>query len=269
MTAPTPESEAPETPRRSDAEIIDFVQSRLARIDGWLALPAAHLTDSLMARQDAFGVKGGVLELGVFRGKYLALLYAASAAASRQVLGVDLFPGMDEPAIASAKQRITATVASACGDAGRLRLLAADTLRLSRAEVAGHLQVPLAFVSVDAGHEAIHLYNDIGLAADLIGPGGIIAVDDAFNHATPGAIEGTCRFFQDANEGRVVPFAHCYNKLFLCRPVDHRPYLELCQRFVVDHPELDYCTRTLARQHENDAVGFVPRFFGFEILPFL
>jgi hypothetical protein len=266
MTVPTTERAAP---RPDDAEIIDFVERRLASIDGWLALPAAHLTYVLMARQNARGVEGGVLELGVFRGKYLALLYAASAAASRPVLGVDLFPGMDEPSIASAKEQIAAAVTAACGDAGRLRLLAADTLRLSRADVASHLQVPLAFVSVDAGHEAVHLYNDIGLAADMIGPGGIIAVDDAFNHTTPGAIEGTCRFFQEANEGRVVPFAHCYNKLFLCRLVDHRLHLDLCQRFVVDRPELDYCVRTLARKRENDAVGFVPRFFGSEILPFL
>jgi hypothetical protein len=60
----------------------------------------------------------------------------------------------------------------------------------------------------------------------------------------------------------------CYKKLFLCRPVDHRSYLDLCQRFVADHPELDYCAQTLARKRVNDDLGFVPRFFGFEILPF-
>src|ERR1700741_1729960 len=92
MTVPTTTER--EAPRPDDAEIIDFVERRLASIDGWLPLPAAPLTYLLMARQNARGVGGGVLELGVFRGKYLALLYAASAAAFRQVLGVDLFPGV-------------------------------------------------------------------------------------------------------------------------------------------------------------------------------
>jgi predicted O-methyltransferase YrrM len=239
-----------------------FIQ-KLDSINGWLALPAAQLTLYLIQS----GLAGNVLEFGVFHGKYLALLNYATQSYRSRVLGVDACLGSLD--IEASKAFILSNIQDSCGECSRVTILHADTMTLSRSEILKLLPEPITFISVDAGHEADNLYNDISLAADLITPGGIIAVDDAFNHGTPGAIEGTCRYFEKNNRGRVAPFTHCYNKLFITSADHQFYYLELTKKYVQDNDHLDYCARTLDRKRDNDGVGFVPRFFGYEILPFL
>lgn len=259
------------------------VRPPLENIEGWLAEPAAHYTVWLMARQNLDAIAGGIVEFGVYRGRYLALLYLCGQAMKRPVIGVDLFAGLGSEhnagAIAAVKEvlhttaqkaRVRANIKQAAGDTEQLHILAADTLQLKAADL-----MPLlgpsgaAYISVDGGHEAVHLMNDIGLSAELLAPGGIVAVDDAFNFSTPGAIEGTCRWFDTQNRDRLAAFAQCYNKLFLCRTEDHGKWLEQTRHYVETHKHLDFGQRTVQRMKENDAIGFTPRFFGREIVPFL
>ena len=63
----------------------------VAAIDGWLSPEAADLTIRLCRLQAALGIRTGVLELGVYRGKYLALLGALYAGTGLPLVGVDLF----------------------------------------------------------------------------------------------------------------------------------------------------------------------------------
>jgi len=236
---------------------------RLERVDGWMARPAADFTAHLLH----VGLHGNVLEFGVFHGRYLCLLYKLTSKTGNKVLGIDSFMG--SPDINASKQYITHNIQETCGDASRLTLHCADTMSLTSPQVLELLPAPIRFISVDAGHEADNLENDLNLAAELLSTGGIVAVDDAFNFSTPGAIEGTCRFFENDNRGRLAPFAHCYNKLFLTTPDCHADFLELSREFAVSNQELDYCSRTVARMKENAQGGFVPQFYGYEIIPFL
>ena len=239
-----------------------FLQ-KLERINGWLAPEAAQFTVYLIKS----GLKGNVVELGVFHGRYLALLYQATAEQQSRFLGIDAFIGSAD--VEASQRFIKSNILEVCGDCDRLELLCADTMSLKRQDVLALLPEPITFISVDAGHEADNLLNDITLAAELITPGGLIAVDDAFNHTTPGAIEGTCRYFEQRNNGKLAPFAHCYNKLFLTSADHHFYFLDLAKRYLRENKTLDHCIRTSARKDENDAAGFVPRFFSYEILPFL
>lgn len=264
------------------------VRDLLSRIDGWLAEPAVIYTAYLMQLQNKQQVKGGVLELGVYRGRYLALLYLCSAAAPRPVLGIDIFAGVDNEKqnrkiidmvrnnVANVAKPFIGQIDEGAADVDqanrmgeRLRFIVADTLTLDGSLLHEHLGGAAAFISVDGGHEAEHLVNDLGLSAEWLADGGIVAVDDAFNHSTPGAIEGTCRFFEQRNRGRLVPFAHCYNKLFLCRPADYANLIDKTKRFVTKHQAMDFCRRTLHRMKENERVDYIPRFFGWELVPFL
>lgn len=266
------------------------VRDLFGRIDGWLAEPAMIYTAYLMQLQNERGIAGGVLELGVYRGRYLALLYLCSAAAKRPVLGVDIFAGVDDekrnrkiidmirtnianvsiPLIGQTSEDVASHSVGQADPAGeRLRFIVADTLSLDRSLLREPLGGAAAFISVDGGHEAKHLVNDLGLSAERLADGGIVAVDDAFNHSTPGAIEGTCHFFEQHNHDRLVSFAHCYNKLFLCRPADHLDLIDKTKHFVTKHQALDFCRRTLHRMEENKRGRYTPRFFGWELVPFL
>ena len=241
----------------------DSFVGKVEGINGWLAPQATEFTAYLFRS----GLPGNVVEFGVFHGKYLAVLYYLTSTNQTRVLGVDAFFGSADVDIS--KTVIMHNIREACGDSDRLSLLCANTMSLKRDDILKLLPEPITFISVDAGHEAENLFNDITLAADLIAPSGIIAVDDAFNYTTPGAIEGTCRYFEQNSNGRIAPFAFCYNKLFLTSAEHHFFFLELAKRYLYENKTRDYCANTLARREVNEASGYIPRFFGFEIVPFL
>ncbi|HUL95339.1 MAG TPA: class I SAM-dependent methyltransferase [Usitatibacter sp.] len=244
----------------------EFLAAKVAPIPGWLNDEAALLTACLVRSQREARLSGPVLEIGVFKGKYLSVLYML-AEPGEAVVGVDLFIGASNTQ--AVIEEVQANVAKACGGASRLKLLVADSLKTSAAalrELAGNS--PLRFISVDGGHTREVVRNDMALAYSLLQPGGIIALDDAFNHTTPGVIEGTAEFFLRSAPA-LAPFAHCYNKLFLTTPDHHRRYLDETRRFVEKVDWLPATERTRNWIRENSAIGFTPEMFGFEIIPFL
>ncbi|MBC7801816.1 MAG: class I SAM-dependent methyltransferase, partial [Gemmatimonadaceae bacterium] len=68
-----------------------FDQARLDTIEGWLFPEAIDLTASLVRWQHGMGVAGGVLELGVYMGKYLGLLASLSQGTGMPIVGVDAY----------------------------------------------------------------------------------------------------------------------------------------------------------------------------------
>jgi len=258
----------PGAPAR-DASMLDFaafVQTRVGPIPGWMYPEAALFTAALARAQRALGVTGPTLELGVFQGKYLAVLYRLSDPAE-PVVGVDLFVGAaDKEAAAGA---VRANIATACGDASRLRIVVADSLELTGEKLArGAGARDYRFISVDAGHTRELVLRDLETATPLLRPGGIMALDDAFNFCTPGVIEGIAEFFL-RRKPALAPFAHCYNKLFVTTPECHARYLDAARSFVEEMDGLPTCARTRAQCEENRSCGFSPTLFGYEIVPFV
>ena len=246
----------------------EFLASKVAPISGWLHDEAALLTAHLARAQRASGLSGPTLEIGVFKGKYLSVLYELSKPAEI-VVGVDLFIGASGIALALVLDDVRGNIAKACGDAARLKLLVANSLEITAQalrERAGSSQ--FRFISIDGGHTREIVRNDMALAHSLLQPGGIIALDDAFNHTTPGVIEGTAEFFLRSTPA-LAPFAHCYNKLFFTTPEHHRRYLDETRRLVDEVAWLPAHERTRRWITENRAIGFTPEMFGFEIIPFL
>jgi len=244
----------------------EFLASKVAPIPGWLHDEAALLTAHLARAQRASGLSGPTLEIGVFKGKYLSVLYALSEPAEI-VVGVDLFIGAvdTQPVV----DEVRTNISNACGDAAKLRLLVANSLEITAqalCEQAGSSQ--FRFISIDGVHTREVVRNDMALAHSLLQPGGVIALDDAFNHTTPGVIEGTAEFFLRSTPA-LAPFAHCYNKLFLTTPEHHRRYLDETRRLIDEVPWLPAHERTRHWITENRAIGYTPEMFGFEILPFL
>ena len=64
--------------------------------------------------------------IGVFKGKYLAVLYALSEP-GEAVVGVDLFIGATNNDPRPVIEEVKANVAAACGESARLNILAADS----------------------------------------------------------------------------------------------------------------------------------------------
>ena len=176
-------------------------------IEGWLYPQAVVLTEMLLRAQSFLNVQGGCLEIGVYKGKYLAYL----ATSGRPCIGIDVFVFGQE---AEAQRNIEQVVQSA-DSASTISLVQANTRALdheSFEKIIKPLQ-GLAFASIDGDHSAEGVAHDIGLVERALVPGGIIALDDVFSGMSPAVSEGFFNYMRGSTNLRAVAFAD--NKLFL------------------------------------------------------
>jgi hypothetical protein len=207
-----------------DGEDLQFIEQKLPDIEGWLCPEAAQLTVALLRSQDGRGVEGAVLEIGVWRGKYLALLYHAS---TQRVVGIDIFEW------GNSQEEVVGKFQKTFGDISRLTLIRADSRRLSSSQAPEIVGTPhLRFMSIDGAHTADAVCHDMTLANAWLGELGIIALDDFLNSRAIGVSEGAYRYFFEHNHGRLTPFAYCGNKLFIARPKAADLYSETTLQFL-------------------------------------
>ncbi len=245
----------------------------VAGIKGWLQPEAADLTARLCRLQAALDLRTGVLELGVYAGKYLALLAAQHGGTGLPVVGVDLFiERIGQPVAAEHVPHlvagITASVVGAAPGTVPPLLLQASTRDLDAAALLRHCPAGYSVISVDAGHEADDVAGDLALAASVLSPGGIVALDDALSLALPGVAEGLFRYLGAAGEGGLAAFATCANKMFLCQPAMHATWLAYARWLLTQGQGGGYLAMSRERADADCALLFVPRLCGREIVAF-
>jgi len=245
---------------------------KINSIEGWLSYPAAHFTWALLRYQMTLPVDGPIVEFGVYKGKYLALMSAASASASAKVFGYDgFFAGYNEPLeeqwIEPARATMVRNVATVTKTSDRLTIVKANTQSIVREMFLDEIGGKISFASIDAGHEADEVFQDTQLISSALAPGGIIAADDVFNAACPGVAEGLCRFLAAQETPSISAFATVGNKVFFCTPEYHEQYRDFTKNLILScrDPHLEGSKRHV---QSNTDIGYAPTFFGFEIIPF-
>ncbi len=241
-------------------------------IEGWMADEAADLTARLFHWQRLGGAVTGVLELGVFKGRYLSLLASLAQGSGAPVVGVDAFTSrvgeqIPEPDRDYARHAALATV-SALAPGSAPTLIVAFTSEVDAATLRELSPGGYSFISVDAGHLAADVAGDLALAARLATERTIIAADDAFNPQTPGVMEGFCRYFA-AEPGTVLtPFAWAGNKLFLCHRDMHVSLLAYVHGLLRDPAAPSYIAKSRATHAHNQRLAYTPSLFGHEMFAF-
>jgi hypothetical protein len=244
----------------------------LERIPGWLHPDDVDLTWRVLRSQDARRIRGDVLELGVYKGRYVALLCALTAEPGDRVVGVDGFFERHGVLLSDdwrekAIQDIRIAVRSVAGTDARLEIVPADTMNLTAADIGRLTTSGFRFVSVDAGHEAENVLNDLRLVSARLVDGGIVAVDDAFNPVVPGVIEGVCRYMMLDGRPRLVPVAIGRNKLFMTSSGAYAEWFEFFGSLVLAGDTAEYLQRARTRLEETARIGYAPRMFGVRIVP--
>jgi len=69
-------------------------------------------------------------------------------------------------------------------------------------------------ISTEGGHTATHTINDLQIGQELLGPNGMLILDDILNQDWLGDVLGATSFFSSPLARRLVPFAIGFNKLF-------------------------------------------------------
>lgn len=208
-------------------DFTSYLKNGFGEVEGWCSVDLCRVAAICSELQSMHGITGGVGEIGVHHGKFLIAL-ALLKGPERPAIAVDLFDmqllNVDRSGHGN-KQKFVENFArhapgrNAC-------VIAADSMQLTRSavfEAAGHSD-PLSMFSVDGCHTAEHTFNDLLIAEQLVGSGGIIFIDDYYNPNWPGVQEGVAKYFF-TQPGRYVPLCFAFSKLILVDIAFHDRFL--------------------------------------------
>lgn len=242
----------------------------LEAIDGWLSPLATDLTIRILQYQDATDITGAIVEIGVHRARYLALLHALAGHRST-VIGIDALLNsnaepLPEPHRTNAMTLMRSNVKSISGSDTNLSLIGANTLTLSATDISDACGgQTIRYAHIDGGHDCRTVLHDLGIIVPNLAPDGVIALDDALSFMIPGVSEGFARYML-ANEGELAPFAIGGNKLFVCRSGAYDMWSKFITDAVVAGGEayLETAAKTMAN---DDKLGIDRSYFGYRIMP--
>lgn len=192
-----------------------YLSSGLDAVQGWL-VPSTALYLAGLEQAQRGTVAGGLCEIGVHRGKsFLAM--AIDAPAADPAVAIDVFDlqHLNEDGTSTRALEDFRDNLRSWGLDDRVEIVQGSSLEL---EADGFLDAGPRFrlFSVDGGHGADYVLNDLRLAEATLAPGGVVAADDVFNIHWLGVCTGVFRYFHQG--GTLVPFALIPNKLLLTDP---------------------------------------------------
>lgn len=188
-------------------------------VKGWLMPGAIRAVVRLSNEQRKAQISGGVAEIGVHHGRLFILLYLLGTPGEPAV-AIDLFSNQDLNSDHSGEgdlARFRKNLARHA-DLDRLVVYEGDSMHLNPERLIEMAGGQLRMISIDGGHTPEITEHDLSVSESALAPGGVVILDDCFNEAWPGVVEGVHRYFSTPRS--IVPFGVGANKTFFC----HRSY---------------------------------------------
>lgn len=206
------------------SRMANYLKGGHRSVDGWLTPLSASVLAHLLDEQSRFGVKGSVGEIGVHHGKLFLVAYL-STRSDEAAFAIDVFEQQQFNVDHSGKgdrERFLDNVRRHGGSTDGLVVIASDSLKITPEEIRAKAGAA-RFVSVDGGHTEECTRNDLALADSCLVDGGIILLDDYFNHHWPDVSVGAARHFTSPT-AKTKPFLITPNKVFFAEPRYHAVY---------------------------------------------
>ena len=193
------------------ASLASYLELGIGRVDGWLSPTTASMLAHLLLDQTEAGLRGDVCEIGVHHGKLFLVLANATSGTERAV-AVDVFGDQEKNIDRSGQgdRSIFERHLASYAPAADVEIIQESSLDL---EPLGFLSRRFRLVSIDGGHTAPIVVNDLRLAERTLLASGIVALDDILNHDWTGVLTGLAAYV--AGGGTLLPFALVPNKLLL------------------------------------------------------
>ncbi|MGC8477725.1 MAG: class I SAM-dependent methyltransferase [Acetobacteraceae bacterium] len=196
-----------------------YLLSGERHIAGWLSPYTAEFISALGAVQRDLGISGSVGEIGVHHGKLFVLL-CLMLVPEEHAFAIDIFENQELNTDGSGSGDLTIlkrNLSLWCPDlVNNIYIISKSSLDVTPDEVQRVCE-PARLISVDGGHTAECVYNDLRLSQAVMGPGCVVALDDFFNEDWPDVSTGATRFLLEPGT-RLRPFAVTPNKVFLTDP---------------------------------------------------
>ena len=201
-----------------------FLVNVVHGIPGWLVDYTALTTMDILKFQEQTGMSGSIFEIGVFAGRYFAILLRSAIKSNSVIVGLDTFQYVDQ-------NRVLAFLNSVSADYDKISLIKGLSREWNASDIVAKLGAPSRFVSIDGSHDKLDVLWDLKLAEELASKEGVVAVDDFLNPTALGVNEAVNQFFLEPRN--LVPWAYLPNKLLLARPTWAHRYKTLLEEAVL------------------------------------
>lgn len=192
-----------------------FLTESLLGVQGYLDSSTALYLAGIEAAQRG-KVAGGIAEIGVHRGKSFITMSIGLPEAD-QAVAIDIFDAqhLNLEATSVNALRDFKNYLGRFGLLDRVEIVEGSSLEL---EAEGFLEAGRRFrlFSVDGGHLAQHVLNDLRVAEATLVEGGVVAADDLLHQHYLGVITGVFQYLNGG--GTLTPYALVPNKLLLTDP---------------------------------------------------
>jgi predicted O-methyltransferase YrrM len=167
---------------------------------------SAAIWTLLLEWQRTAGVKGDLLEIGVWHGHGAAMLNLHRAREEHIIL-LDKFKSFED-----VRHNIE-TVSAAPDDA--VLFYHGCSLGMNRRQSLNGHRDSVRFAHIDAEHSFEAVVSDLDLCAPLLVERGILAIDDFFMYGSPSITEAVF-YWLERNREKLVLFLAGFNKAYLC-----------------------------------------------------
>ena len=208
--------------------LADYRSGAFKEVGGWVADRAVDALHTASFFHEENGLRGDALEIGVFHGRFFLALMAALRA-DEVAVAVDIFDNqalnIDKSGHDSGlRATLNGNIQRFAHRPDAARIIHADSMTTGPQEVvAQSTSGRFRLISVDGGHTAEHVMNDLSLVSQIIAPGGVIFLDDFHSPHWPGVFEGFVRYMSFANRN-LAPVLYTGNKLLLTT-ISHQPMM--------------------------------------------
>ncbi|WP_262690348.1 class I SAM-dependent methyltransferase [Kordiimonas aestuarii] len=178
---------------------------------GCTTAPQAALMAYFLKALNDTGVRGDVLEIGVYRGRS-SMLFGLYLHGRRRLHLVD--PGLKGDVLEELTRNLTDIAPSM--DFERDVIIDMRMSQELQYDYAVQNRGQYAFIHIDGGHSMLDVYRDLQQAEKMLGEKGIVICDDFFAAGRPAVTEGVYKYLHD-HPGVFKILLTGYNKAVLAR----------------------------------------------------
>jgi hypothetical protein len=210
--------------------------SKSRNMRGWFNLSLLPILDLINEYQTGNNISGGIAEIGVYDGKSFIPLF--SYLKNNELgLAIDCFGRIQYPldeisGFESREQIFMYNFKRIFGNNGlkRLKVIIGDSTKMNSKKYLKEVDgAKFRIFSIDGSHSSEATIIDIKNAAESIIRGGIIILDDYFDHDWPGVSEGLSSLFYNKSVN-IKPFFIGYNKILLTQKIYTKKYINLISK---------------------------------------
>ncbi len=198
-----------------------YVKHSYKKVEGWISPLALKAILKLGEIQETNNIIGSVCEIGVHHGKAFILLHLLTKS-DEMSAAIDLFEmqsGNIDNSGKGDKEKLIKNLKNNSCDFERIRIITENSMDISPDFLLTQTKSKIRLFSVDGGHTAEVVFNDLKLAEKTLCEGGVIILDDFFVNSWPGVSEGTCKYLL-SGDTKLIPFSTFDGKILFTNNKD-------------------------------------------------